>query len=404
MMIGGNDRANNGFWVGQIELKKHERVAGAITSLPLQMVAFAIVSRFILTFVGWWVVRWIEPTTTSGPAEWDGRGRTLLIWSQWDAYHYARIALNGYDHAVDPGNPAFFPLYPLIMRFVGAITGLGDTGHEFRLTGVLVAGVFFVFAVYFLTKLFEEHLGTDVARTAGVVLLVSPFSFFLTAGYTESLFLLLVALTFLLANRRQWTLAAVVVAFATATRVTGVFLIPTLLLLAWKHREPLRNLMVTALISTLGIVSYMAYTWWALGDPIAFLTAQQGWGGFQDRTWIYVQGFVDAPLRWFTGDHGNTIMLFNAALFVACLVALIPMAKRIPLGITVFSALVILQTVVSIQSMGRYLLPAIGVYMVLAILVHQSRFPAFWRDIVLVPSSILLTTLFLLYAEALWIV
>lgn len=372
--------------------------------MPLQMVAFAIVSRFILTIVGWWVVRWIEPTATSGPEEWGGRGRTLLIWSQWDAYHYARIALNGYDHPLDPGNPAFFPLYPLIMRLVGAISGLNDTGYEFRLIGVLVSGVFFVLAVYFLAQLFEDHLEPEVAQTAGVFLLVSPFSFFLTAGYTESLFMLLVALTFLLANRRKWALAAIFVGFATATRVTGLFLIPTLLLLAWRHREPMRNLMKIAMISPLGILAYMTYTWWALGDPIAFLTAQQGWGGFQDRTWIYVEGFVDDPLQWITGDHGNTIMFFNSALFFACLLSLIPMAKRVPLGITVFSMLVIVQTVVSIQSMGRYLLPAIGVYMVLAILVHQSRLRTFWRDLVIVPSSVLLTTVFLLYAEALWIV
>jgi hypothetical protein len=137
---------------------------------------------------------------------------------------------------------------------------------------------------------------------------------------------------------------------------------------------------------------------------LAFLTAQQGWGGFQDRTWIYVQGFIDHPFRWITGDHGNTIMLFNAALFIAYGLSLIPMAKSVPPGITMFSFLVILQTVVSIQSMGRYLLPAIGAYMALAILVHQSRFGTFWRDVVIMPSSVLLTTVFLLYAEALWIV
>jgi Gpi18-like mannosyltransferase len=179
---------------------------------------------------------------------------------------------------VDPGNPAFFPLYPLIMRLVGAISGLNDTGHEFRLTGVLVAGIFFVFAVYLLAQLFEVHLGTDVARTAGMFLLVSPFSFFLSAGYTESLFLLLVALTFLLANRRKWTLAAVVVSFATATRVTGLFLIPTLLLLAWRHREPLRNLITIVLVSPLGIAAYMAYTWRALGDPTCIPHRATGMG------------------------------------------------------------------------------------------------------------------------------
>ena len=385
-------------------MKRPDGVRRLSESLPIQMVLIAIVSRFMLTFVGWWVVRWIEPLTTSGPIEWSGRPRTLLIWSQWDAYHYARIALNGYDHPVDPGSAAFFPLYPLIMRVVGWITGLDDTGHEFRLIGVVVAGAFFILAVYFLTQLFEEHLGTDVARTSGLILLVSPFSFFLTAGYTESLFLLLIALTVLLANRQKWVWAAGVVALATATRVTGVFLIPTLLFLAWKHRQSFSELLRIALVAPVGIVTYMMYTWWALGDPIAFLTAQKGWGGFQDRTWIYVQGFVDNPFRWITGDHGNTIMLFNAVLFLAHLMLLLFMINRIPFGITVFSALVVFQTIVSIQSMGRYLLPALGAYMVLAVLIHQSRFPAFWRDVLVVPSSVLLTMLFLLYAEALWIV
>lgn len=366
-------------------------------SAPFQVLVIAIVTRLALAFAGWYTLKLIPPPWAGGPA-------SILAWAQWDAAHYARIALNGYDHPTDPGSPAFFPLYPLIVRSAGSVFGMAETTRDVLIVGVIVAVFFFLLAVVLLTWLFEIHLGPDVARTAGALLLVSPFSFFLTAGYTESLFLMLVALVFLLAQREQWLIAAIIVAFATASRVPGVFLIPTLLFIAWRHRASIRQLIVIALVSPLGLLSYMAYTWWALDDPLAFLTAQSGWGGFQDRTWIYVQGFVDHPLPWFLGDEGNPIMFLNFVLFVVWLSSLLPMMRLLPPEITLFSALVVLQSAFSIQSMGRYLLPAIGIYMVVALLIHRSRYSAFLRDVLVLPSGVLLTTLFLLFAEAEWVV
>lgn len=368
-----------------------------LESVPLQVLLVAVITRLALAFAGWYTLKLLPPP-------WEDRPRSLLAWAQWDAAHYARIALNGYDHTTDPGNPAFFPLYPLIVRFVGSIFGMANTMPELLMIGVIVSVVFFLLAVVLLARLFEIHLGADVARTAGVLLLVSPFSFFLTTAYTESLFLLLVALTFLLARRGQWLVAAMVVALATASRVPGVFLIPVLLYIAWRDRASLRQLALIALVSPLGLLSYMAYTWWALDDPLAFLTAQSGWGGFQDRTWFYVEGFVDHPLAWFLGDQGNPIMFLNVALFVIWGLSLIPMVRLLPPEITLFSALVVLQTTFSIQSMGRYLLPAIGTYMVVALLIHCSRVPVILRDVVVVPSAVLMTMLFLLFAEAQWVI
>ena len=366
-------------------------------SMPVQVLLIAVVSRLALTFAAWYTLKLFPPP-------WEDHPRSLLAWAQWDAAHYARIALNGYDHPTDPGSPAFFPLYPLIVRFVGSIFGMEDTMQEVLVIGVIVSMVFFLLAVVLLTRLFEIHLGADVARTAGVLLLVSPFSFFLTTAYTESLFLVLVAMTFLLARRGLWLPAAIVVALATASRVPGVFLIPVLLYIAWRDRASLRQLALIALVSPLGLLSYMAYTWWALDDPLAFLTAQSGWGGFQDRTWIYVEGFIDHPLAWFLGDQGNPIMFLNVALFVIWGLSLIPMARLLPPENTLFSALVVLQTTFSIQSMGRYLLPAIGTYMVVALLIHRSRVPVILRDALVVPSAVLMTMLFLLFAEAEWVV
>jgi hypothetical protein len=366
-------------------------------SVPFQVLLIAIVTRLALAFAGWYTLKLIPPPWAISPA-------SVLAWAQWDAAHYARIALNGYDHPTDPGSPAFFPLYPLIVRLLGSIFGMADTTQDVLIVGVIVAVFFFMVAVLLLTWLFEIHLGPEVARTAGVLLLVSPFSFFLTAGYTESLFLVLVALVFLLAHRERWLFAAFVVALATASRVPGVFLIPTLLLIAWRHRASIRQLMVIALVSPLGLLSYMAYTWWALDDPLAFLAAQAGWGGFQERTWTYVQGFQADPLAWFFADPGNPVMSLNVALFVVWFMSLVPMVRLLPPEITLFSALVVLQTAFSIQSMGRYLLPAIGTYMVIALLIHRFRTPALLRDALVVPSAVLMTMLFLLFAEAKWVV
>jgi len=365
--------------------------------VPFQITALAVVSRLTLTFVGWYTLRLIPPP-------WDNDPRSIFAWAQWDGAHYARIALNGYTHPTDPGSPAFFPLYPMIVRFVARAFGQGERHEEMLVVGVLVAFVFFVTAVWLLVRLFELYVGPDVARTAGVLLCVSPYSFFLSAAYTESLFLLIVALAFLLGRRGKWLIASLIAALGTAARVPGVFLIPTLLFMAWKQGASWRELVKIAVISPLGISAYMAYTWWSLADPLAFLHAQSGWGGFQDRTWIYVQGFVYHPVRWFFGDNSSPLMFLNFMLFVIFLLTIIPMARLLPAELNLFSTLVILQAAFSLQSMGRYLLPAIGTYLVGAILIHRFRWPTALREVIVIPSAILMTALFLLFAEAEWIV
>ena len=40
----------------------------------------------------------------------------LAVWGRWDAEHYIGIATNGYSGT----EPAFFPLYPLLIRILAA--------------------------------------------------------------------------------------------------------------------------------------------------------------------------------------------------------------------------------------------------------------------------------------------
>jgi hypothetical protein len=366
-------------------------------SVPLQVVAFALVTRLLLAFVAWYIVKLVPPP-------WEGSPKSILAWSQWDAEHYTRIASNGYEHPTDPGSPAFFPLYPLLTKGFGWLTGLDDSWLEIQVSGVLVAWICFFIAVALITRLFQRLVDDDVARTAGVLLCISPFSFFFTAGYTESLFLIFVALTFLLALQRRWGWAAVAVALATACRVTGVFLIPVLLFMAWRRRASLPALVSVAVVSPLGILAYMAYTWLALDDPLAFLHAQEGWGGFYDRTGIYIVGFLDHPVPWFFGNASSPVIVLNVAMLLAWLTTLVPMPRIAGLEITVFSAVVILQAATSFHSLGRYLLPAIGVYLVLATWLESPRVPGVVRDVVMAGSVILMTALLVLFSQAEWVV
>lgn len=368
-----------------------------VTPVAFRVLLFAIVTRLALAFMNWYVLRLIPPP-------WEAQPRSILGWSQWDAAHYVRIAMNGYDHPTDPGNTAFFPLYPMIVKLAAVIPGQADTISGVRTTGVFVAVVFFLMSVVLVTRLFQVYGDDDVAQTAGILYAISPFSFFLTAGYTESLFMVLVAAAFLLGYRQRWIPAAVIVALVTATRVTGVFLIPVLLLMAWRKRESIRTLVTIAVISPLGIVAYMGYTWWLLGDPLAFLNAQDGWGGFQDRTGIYIEGFFDHPIHWFFGDDSSPIISLQVALLIVWLLSLVSMHRYVGVEMTLFSVMIIFQASTSFHSLGRYLLPALGTYVVIAVLLTRFRFSGIIRDVVIASSVVLMTALLLLFSQAEWIV
>ncbi len=374
-----------------------DRIKQLGRSPAVQVVLFALVTRLALAFMDWYVLKLVPPP-------WIGNPSSLIAWSQWDAAHYTRIAVNGYDHPTDPGSPAFFPLYPLLTRAFGWLTGLDASWIGMQVAGVIVAWISFFVAVFLLTTLFQDVAGDEVARLAGVLVVVSPFSFFLTAGYTESLFLVFVALAFLLGFRKRWGWAAVVVALATASRVTGVFLIPALLLLAWRGKASFRHLAWIAVVSPLGILSYMGYTWRALGDPLAFLHAQEGWGGWYDRTGVYIVGFFDNPIAWFFGDPADPIISVNVLMLLICLVTLVPMVRVAGWEIALFSALITLQASTSFHSLGRYLLPAIGSYLVLATWLESPRVPRLVRDAVIACSVVLMTGLLLLFSHAEWVV
>ena len=134
----------------------------------------------------------------------------------------------------------------------------------------------------------RERFGDDAALRCILLLSVFPFSFYFSAVYSESLFLLLAVGSLYLAERDRWAAASICALLCGATRAPGVALAPALgLLYLERARYDVRNLRPDVLwigLAALGPFLFYAYLGAQFGDPwLAFkATRVAGWwqGGF----------------------------------------------------------------------------------------------------------------------------
>ncbi len=202
---------------------------------------------------------------------------------RFDAVWYLTIARHGYA-TVDPH---FFPLYPLVVRGVSLLT------QSTIAAGILVSLITCLAALYFVYRLTELDFGPRVASIAAWVLALFPMSFFLSATYSESLFLALSSGSIYFARRDRWAWAGALGALTSATRNVGVLLVVPLAVLYLDQRrlvgtglrsEDRRRAAWIALVP-LGLIAYMIGLGIDRGTPFAMLR-----GGPANR------GFVLAPV------------------------------------------------------------------------------------------------------------
>src|SRR4051794_5439667 len=272
----------------------------------------------------------------------------------WDAGHYVAIAERGYDQ---PLRAAFFPLYPLLSRAVTAPL------QSPLLGGLLVSFVALAAALYLLHRLVTLEVGERYARPALLVTALFPTAFFFSAIYTESLFLALSVGAFYAARRQSWALAALAGALAAATRNTGVLLlVPLLLLPRTRPRDALWLAAVPA-----GLVAVLGY-WATRGDALEPFHAQRFWyrdfsplGGAAHGLWDagvslaqVAAGPGHAMLATPTAAQAGqlaspltlaTVDLTDAAFLVFALVALVGVARRLPLAYAAYAAVALLVAV-----------------------------------------------------------
>lgn len=144
----------------------------------------------------------------------------LRIWDFYDAHHYQAIADNGYAEFM---NTAFFPLFPLVIRFFGEIPA------------IVINNLAFLISAYLIFDLADQKLSSVILYC------LSPISFFSMLKYTEALFMLFTVLAYYLFHKRKFGMVlGISIGCAVATRNVGSMLFFAIFIgmcVLWKKKE-----------------------------------------------------------------------------------------------------------------------------------------------------------------------
>jgi hypothetical protein len=131
-------------------------------------------------------------------------------------------------------------------------------------------------AAIILARIARTLLGERVAADSVLLLALYPVSFVFTSLYSDGLFLALACGSVLAGMQRRSILAAVLGALAVATRLIGLALLPTLVVLLWPKEHSPRALLRLAPLALLPVpvVLFAFYLDRQLGNAWAFVDAQ----------------------------------------------------------------------------------------------------------------------------------
>jgi hypothetical protein len=254
---------------------------------------------------------------------------TQLLTS-WDSSWYLNIAQNGYVTSIPPGhgdpaqcNLGFFPLLPLAIRAVHAVSGLSwETAGT---TTTFITGLMASVAVWYFLRTFSSK---SQSRRGLSIVMFTPGALVLSFVYTEGLIVTFSALALLALRKKQWALAGLAAALCSLCDPVGGAAVVTVILVAgyeaW-HQRSGRSLIAVAL-APLGILTFFTYLWRHAGSFFAWFHAQRaGWQGG-----AYFIGAPKAVYSFITSGFSNlnppvkTISIVVAILLVVLFIRIKP--------------------------------------------------------------------------------
>ncbi len=289
----------------------------------------------------------------------------LTVWGRWDAYHYLKIATNGYSGS----EMAFFPLYPWLIHVLGGAIG------DHLTAGLIISNLSFFVALGYLYALVRLEYGDDtIAYHAIFYTAIFPTAIFFSAVYTESLFLALTVASVYYARHGNYVTAGVFGALASMTRVEGILTAIPIAYEAWRGWRERRGTTLTrgvlgvALVPA-GLFAYMAYLAALVGDPLYFTRVQDNWGRHLSPPWMSIVNTVTAlaqgPLASPESINHMIELAFTLA-FLALMVVSFRMLR--PSYSWYFAAsLLVPMSTSSLMSMPRFVLVVFPAFILLAL-------------------------------------
>lgn len=288
-------------------------------------------------------------------------GKEFSYWyslAQWDGGYFYTIARDGYF----ANNPAFFPLFPLATKALSLLIF-----NNTLLAGLLISNIAFLLFLYVTFDLARLTFGKGASWPAVITYLTFPTTYFAVSFYSESIFLLFVALTFLFLKKNNLFKASIAAGLATATRFVGVFLIiPILFAVAASIRKnPTRNWyqIFYLPLSVLGLTLYALYLKLKFGDPLFFANAQSIWWHrtFQNPISTIYSYLSSNPFDRPFNDH------LDVTLTIAFILIIIAGIKKIPFSWALYALFTILipASTGTLTSMPRYLLATFPAFLLI---------------------------------------
>lgn len=288
------------------------------------------------------------------------RSSRFEMWAHWDGEWYIDIAEHGYS--ADPlfkqhQNVAMFPLYPLLIR----------AGNFFYpnsvFWGYLIASLAGAMLMIVLYEWTLQETDSLTAFRVVTYFCCFPTSFYFSAVYSESLFLLCTVASFYNARNGRWGWAGLWGAFSALARVTGVFLLVPLSVLFWRRYSGNWKAFLFLFQIPLAFLFILISFWNLSGDPFIFLHTQASWERSSSFPWEPLWAFLQEPQIYHFMNASHDFLL--TLLTLLCLPAIF---KRWPeLGIYCLYILLLPLSTGVLMSMSRYLLSCFPVLMILGV-------------------------------------
>ena len=316
---------------------------------------------------------------------------------RWDATQFERIADSGYPTSGDYQELIVYPpLFPYTVRALEYII------PSFLIAGLIISSIASVAAGYFIQAIVRVDGGDDDEAGRSLwYFFVFPTAYFLVMPYTEAMFMALLLGSFYCARKGNWFWAGILGGFCTASRLTGIILLPALIVEAlhqkkWRPQDLSIQQIACFLLVPIGFLFYLWLNYYLHNDFFAFIDYEEkSW--FHHRIWPW-ESIREAWL-WLKAPPGFLrTSIYEMRLVTSAIVALLLLigARWLRPSYQVFGWLTLLALLsVSYQiSLPRYVLTIFPMYLVLA---RLSRHPEAHQAL-LTLSAVTMGTLYVVYA------
>lgn len=312
------------------------------------------------------------------------------LWVRSDAPHYLGIAEYWYRTVGDPRfHIVFFPFYPMMVHLADAV--IGNT----FVSSLAVSNLALTAACYYLYKLALLDGDHKSARRAVKYLLLFPVAFFLGAGFSESVFIFLVAGALYYSRNGNFALAAFLGALAAFTRMLGVLAAIPILLEAfeqskaygiWRENGFAAALRVFwkralwALLVPVGTFAYLLINKLVTGDWFTFMVYQrEHW--YQEFGLFFLNvGTIFSQISPAEPDMNAFLWIPELVCIVLTLVVMVRTCKTQRISYVYFALAYFLAAIAPtwLLSAPRYIMAMVPLYFMLASVTKKR-----WADVLL---------------------